>query len=124
MPGRRASSSLHDDAGTVTAELAIGLVGVTLLSAALLSTVVVGVAKVETTGAAAAGARAAARGEPGGVVSAAAARVAGAAADVSVHGEGDFTTVRVTRRVQLALPGAPSVVVDSQAVALTESREP
>lgn len=121
VPGRhRRARRRPGERGSVTAELAIGLVAVTVVLVALCSVVVVGVAQVRVTDAAAAGARLAARGEADGVVDEAARRLAGDGATVTVGRSGGFTAVTVTRRVALALPGRPTVLVDSRAMAVAE----
>lgn len=114
-PGRRGR-----ERGSVTAELAIGLVALSVVLAALCSVVVVGVAQVRVTDAAAAGARLAARGESAEVVRAAAMRLAGTGATVEVRPDGELTSVSVARSVPLLLPGRPAVRVSSRALAVSE----
>ena len=106
--------------GSVTAELAIGLVAVSVVLVALCSVVVVGIAQVRVTDAAAAGARLAARGEGQAEVDGAARRLAGAGATVTIGPSGGMTAVTVTREVPLLLPGRPTVVIDSRALAVAE----
>lgn len=108
------------DRGTVTAELAVGLVAVSVVLATLGSVVVVGVAQVQVTDAAAAGARLAAREEGDGVVRGTALRLAGRGATVAVGRRGELTAVTVARPVRLLLPGRPMVRVDSEALAVAE----
>lgn len=112
------------DGGSVTAELAVGMVAVGVVLAALLSVVAVGVAQIMVGDAAAAGARLAARGEAEAVVRAQAGRMAGGGATVTVDPGGGVTSVTVTRSVALLLPGRPTVRVASRAVAVTELVEP
>jgi len=105
----------------VTAELAVGLVGVVLGLALVLSVAVAATAQVTAVLGAGAGARAAARGEGGGQVVAAARAVAGPGGAVSVRTEGDLVRVVVERRVALPLPGRPAVSVRASAAALAEA---
>jgi len=109
------------DAGSVTAELAVGLVGVVLGLALVLSVALTATAQVTAVLGAGAGARAAARGEPGAAVVAAARAVAGADGVVTVRAEGDLVRVVVERRVALPLPGAPALRVRGSAAALAEA---
>jgi len=111
---------IRSERGAVTAELAIGLLAVVVVLAALCSVVVVGVAQVRVTDAAAAGARLAARGESDGSVRSATARLAGDDAAVLVRAGAELTEVTVSRAVPLLLPGRPSVRVDSSALAVSE----
>lgn len=101
--------------GTVTAELAVGLVGIVLVLVAVLSVSSVGRQQVAVLDAAAAGARAAARGEPLPEVTRVADRLAGPGTDVRVAGEGRLVTVVVSRRVTLLLPGRPELTLSGRA---------
>lgn len=83
----------------MTAELALGLPAVVLVLAVVLVTVAAGAAQLRCVDAARAGARAAAIGEAPAEVRAAAARVAGDAAQVSVRPDGDWVTVVVSTSV-------------------------
>ncbi len=106
--------------GAVTAELAIGLLGLTTVLAGLLSLVVVVLAQVQVHDAAAAGARLAARGEPTARVGAVASDLVGHPAQVDVRGGSGTTRVTVRRQVALLLPGRPRVEVVGRADAVTE----
>ncbi len=108
-------------AGSVTAELAVGMVGVVVALAAVLSVATAAQAQVAVESAAAAGARAAARGDGDArVVATATARGGpGSAVRLSAGGAG-LVEVRVSRRVRLALPGAPVVTVTGRATAAAE----
>ncbi|WP_460435339.1 TadE family type IV pilus minor pilin [Angustibacter speluncae] len=106
--------------GAVTAELAIGLLGLTAVLAGLLSLVVVVLAQVQVHDAAAAAARLAARGEPPARVREVASSVVGHPAAVEVAAGGGTTSVVVRRQVELLLPGRPQVEVVGRAEAVTE----
>lgn len=108
-----------DDGGAVTAELAIGLLGLTIILACLLSVIRVGVVRLQVQDAASAGARAAARGEAVGVVQTTVATLAGPAT-TQLGTDGAFTTVTVRRELGLALPGTPNLTLTASASALTE----
>lgn len=112
------------DDGTVTAELAVGLMGVGVILTGVLGVVVAGVARVDVANASAAGARAAARGEPSARVEEVSRRVAGGPVTVSVSAAGGLTTVTVSRRIRLTVPGVPAMDVRASAVALTEAVHP
>ncbi len=116
----RSADVRNREAGSVTAELAIGLLSVTTVLAGLCSVVLVAMAQVRVGDAAAAGARLAARGEGAAHVQAVTLDLAGANSQVSVSPGGSLTTVTVTRSVPLALPGTPSVRVIGTASAVTE----
>lgn len=104
----------------MTAELAIGLLGLTAVLAGLLSLVVVALAQVQVHDAAAAAARLAARGEPPARVREVASSVVGHPAAVEVAAGGGTTSVVVRRQVELLLPGRPQVEVVGRAEAVTE----
>ena len=108
------------DGGTVTAELAVALLGLTGVLAGLLSLGTVVQVQLRVHDAAAAAARLAARDEPPGVVSQVAGRLAGDGARVRVGGGAGTTRVTVSRTVRLVLPGAPTVHVEGSAEAVTE----
>ncbi|MFP5348128.1 MAG: TadE family type IV pilus minor pilin [Actinomycetes bacterium] len=108
------------DGGTVTAELAVGLVGIALVLAAVLSFASVGREQIAVLDAAAAGARSAARGESATEVSRLATRLAGSGADVRVTREGRLVTVVVVKRVALRLPGSPQLTVAGRGTYPTE----
>lgn len=107
--------------GTVTAELAVGLVGTVLVLAAVLATGAVAVGQLRCVDAAAAGARAAARGDDPAAVIQVARRLAGAGAGVEVARHGHLVRVRVRLPVDLPLPGVPAVVLEGAAVAPAEA---
>ncbi len=88
------------ECGSVTAELAVALPVLVLLLGALLGTATVGVAQLRLEEAARAGAREIARGEAGASVEATVRRLAGPGAGLEVAGDGDWTSVTVTTRVQ------------------------
>jgi hypothetical protein len=106
--------------GSVTAELATGLVGLVLVLGAVLGTGAVAVGQLRCVDAARAGARSAARGEEPAEVVAVARRLAGAAAQVSTSRSGDLVRVDVRSTVRLPLPGSPSVVLDATAAVPVE----
>ncbi|MFP5334721.1 MAG: TadE family type IV pilus minor pilin [Actinomycetes bacterium] len=108
--------------GSVTAELAVGLVGLVLVLAAVLGAAAVAVAQVRVTDAARAGARAAARAEPAAVVSDVARRAAGQEVSVRVRRSGGVVHVRVSGAARLALPGRPAVPVTATAAVPVEGR--
>ncbi|WP_218123555.1 hypothetical protein [Quadrisphaera sp. DSM 44207] len=112
--------------GSVTAELAVGLVGAVVAVALVLSVGLVAVAQVRAVAGAAAAARAAARGEGADGVAAAARAVAGPDAAVrtstgSGGAGGGLVRVVVRRDVALLLPGAPRLAVAGTATALVET---
>jgi hypothetical protein len=80
----------------VTAELALGLPAVVLVLAVVLVTVAAGAAQLRCADAARAGARAAAIGEAPAEVRAAAGRVAGEGARVTIRPDGEWVTVEVS----------------------------
>jgi len=100
-PGRGGPRRGRGDRGTVTAELALGLVAVTLVLAALLLATAASSVRVRCEDAARAGARVAALGAGDAEVAAVARRVAPGAA-VAVRRDPPWVEVEVTR----ALPGA------------------
>lgn len=106
--------------GAVTAELAVGLLGLTVVLAGLLSLVVVVLAQVQVHDAAAAAARLAARGEPPARVREVASGLVGHPASVEIGGGAGTTAVVVRRDVALLLPGRPRVEVVGRAEAVTE----
>jgi Flp pilus assembly protein TadG len=116
----RSGDEQADEQGAVTAELAIGLLGLTTVLAGLLSLVVVVLAQVQVHDAAAAAARLAARGEPGARVGAVASDLVGHPAAVDVSPGPGTTRVTVRREVALLLPGRPRVEVVGRAEAVTE----
>ena len=83
------------EAGSVTVELAIGMVTVVALLGLVLGLVAAGVAQIRCTDAARAGARAASLGEDDTAVALVAARAAGPGAEVSVSRDGEWVDVTV-----------------------------
>ena len=112
------------DAGSVTAELGIGLLGVVVVLAAVLATGAVAIEQLRVTDAARAGARAAARAEPPVEVRRLAGAAAGSPVSVQVRPEGDLVRVTVSRPVRLPLPGGPSVLVEASAAVPAERPGP
>lgn len=104
----------------MTAELAVGLAGVLLVLAALLSAGQVVLAQVRAADAAAAAARAAARGEASAALAAAVERVAGGDAATSSAVAGSQVVVEVQVPIRLLLPGRPRLQVRGRAVADVE----
>jgi hypothetical protein len=92
----RAGSSQR---GSVTAEFAIVLPAVVLVLVLVLTTAAVAASQLRCTEAARAGARAAALGEPGASVRAAAAMVAGGGTEVETRTSGEWMVVSVRRPV-------------------------
>ncbi|TDK25468.1 pilus assembly protein TadE [Arthrobacter crusticola] len=86
--------------GSVTAELAVALPALVLLLGVILGAATVGVTQLRLEEAARAGAREIARGEAGESVEATVRRLAGPGAGLEVAGDGDWTSVTVTTRVQ------------------------
>lgn len=87
------------DRGSVTAELAIGMVAVVLVLAVLLVTASAAAARMRCLDAARTGARVAALGEPDAAVTAAARRVAGVGAVVTVTRDPPWVEVRVSASI-------------------------
>jgi hypothetical protein len=85
--------------GSVTVELAVGLVGVVLVLALVLTVVSAGVAQLRCVDGARAGARAALAGEPSVTVTEVARRVAGRSAQVTMTTTGGWVQVSVSRPV-------------------------
>lgn len=94
---RRGRAARHDDRGAVTAELAVGLVAVTVVLLAVLATGAATVTRLSCVDAARTAARLAALGEPDGAVVAAARRsLAGRGGAVAVRREDGWVTVTVS----------------------------
>ena len=108
------------DAGSVTAELALGLVTVLLVLAAVLSVGIVAAGQLRCVDAAGAGARAAARGDDPAAVRRLATHLAGEGARVQTTRDGDVVRVSVTRRVVLPVPGRPRLGLRATASARVE----
>lgn len=115
-----AAAGRGGDAGSVTAELALGLVTVLLVLSAVLAVGVVAAAQVRCVDAAGAGARAAARGDDPLAVRRLAAHLAGEGARVHITRDGDLVRVTVTRRVGLPVPGRSRLGLGATASARVE----
>jgi hypothetical protein len=116
----RSRESRRGERGTVTAELAVGLVGMMVVLAAVLGVAAVGLGQLRVVDAARAGARAAARGDPTGEVLAVAHRLA-PGASVTASRSDDLVRVTVTAEVRLLLPGRPDVLVRGSAAVPVEA---
>jgi hypothetical protein len=104
----------------VTAEFAVVLPVLALMLAAVLAAGSAGVAKLRCIDAARSAARLAARHEPA-ATALTAARLAGpAGAVIRLSVAGDLVRVQVTARVQLPLPGRPTVELGATSVAQLE----
>ena len=116
---------MHRDRGSATAETAVVLPALLLVTALCVWAVASVAVHVRCLDAARAGARAMARGEAAGVVVAFVERRAPPTADVTVDEAPDGGLVSVEVRVRVALPGpwpgtGPGVVVGGRAVADVE----
>ena len=107
--------------GSVTAELAVVLPGLTVLLAVLLLSVSAGMLQLRLEEGARAGARALARGDSTAQVYEIVSRVSGEGASVSVAVSGGFATVTVQGRVTGALSGLLPWMQAAQAAAKVES---
>lgn len=118
-PGRALRGS---DAGYVTAEAAVVVPVLVVLTAMLLWGLTAAAAQIRCVDAARAGARAAARSEPPPAALAAASAAAPRGAAVSLRRDGDLVRVRVTARSlgPGRLAGALSLTVAADAAALAE----
>lgn len=114
----RVSSSA--DRGSVTAELAVALPAVVLMLGVVVALVGAGVSHLQTIDAARAGARAAALGEGDAVVVAAARRVGGGPAEVTVVREDGWATVTVRVPVTVAGLGVGPLEASGSATAWIE----
>lgn len=127
---RSAGERVGGDAGSVTAELAIGLTTVTLVTGALAGVGQVAATQLELGSAAGAAARVVARGGSTEQARAIVHDVAGQQAQLSLASDvpggspggaaAPLVRVIVTREVTLFLPGAPSVTVRADAVSVDE----
>jgi len=109
--------------GAVTAEIALGLPLLLVVTVALVWLLAVGVAQVRVVDAAREGARVLARGDSVAEASGRASEVAPAGAEVSTEQGADVVVVRV--RAEIAGPGStwlplPGVTVQASATAVTE----
>lgn len=110
----------------VTAETAVVLPVLVVVTLAMVWLLVVGVAQMQVTDAAREGARALARGEPP-ERAAELARTAAPGAEVSIRREGGVVVVTVTDRVRgpgAALDALPGATVSADATALDEEGGP
>ena len=106
--------------GSVTAEFAVVLPVLALMLAAVLAASSAGVAKLRCIDAARSAARLAARHEPAAATLAAARSAAPRGAVIGLSAAGDLVRVQVTARVQLPLPGRPTVELGATSVAQLE----
>ncbi|MEU5051432.1 TadE family type IV pilus minor pilin [Streptomyces sp. NPDC021096] len=106
------------DGGYVTAEAAVVLPTLVLLTMTLLWSLMAAAAQIQCVDAARAGARAAARSDPPAAAVAAARSAAPRGAEVGLAREGDLVRVRVEARS--AGPGPLAVRLSGEAVALAE----
>lgn len=121
MPRREPVTSgppRRGDRGFVTAEAAVVLPSLVLVGMALVWALLAASAQIQCVDAARAGARAAARQDPPDAVLETARRAAPHGARVTVSREGDL--VRVTVTASAPGPGALSVELSDEAVALSE----
>lgn len=120
--GRTAAPAGGRQGGYVTAEAAVVLPALALVTVMLLWGVMTAAAQIRCVDAARAGARAAARSEPDSQVRAAALSAAPRGARVSLRRTQDLVRVRVTARSlgPGALAGALSVELGAEAAALAE----
>lgn len=112
--------SCGDECGSVTTELALALPSVALLLGVVLAAGGVAIGQLQCVDAARAGARAAARGESIDTVVATGHQVGPSGSQVDVREHGEHVSVEVSARVDLLLPGRPSVRLHSHAVARRE----
>ena len=119
--GPAAGAAADGERGTATAELAVVLPAVVLLTVLAVWAVLVGVAQLRCADAAGVGARALARGESVSDVRRVVAEVAPHGATVELRSSGDLVVVEVRAVVRLPAgwPG-PGVTVGDRAVALAE----
>lgn len=104
----------------MTAEFAVLLPVAVLLLATVLVVAACAGAQMRCADAARAGARAAALGDPDGVVAEVARRVAGDGSQVAVHRDGDWVVVEVHRGMGPDLPILGTVTVQGRATARAE----
>lgn len=124
-PGPRAHSvPSRRDAGMVTAEIAVGLLAVTMVLGLMIYAIGVGIAHVRTQESARAGARAAARGDANNsIVGTAQRSLPGAKVRISRSGsaEDGQVTVTVSTRIK-PIFALPSTKVSSSSIAEVEPR--
>lgn len=114
-------SAAPSDRGSVTAEIAVALPALVLVTSAALWGVTIAAAQLACIDAVRSGARAAARGEPLSAVRAVVSGAVPAGATVAVHRDGDLTRVEVSSPVQApGFTGLPSVTLRARALAATE----
>ncbi len=119
-PGRRTAA----DTGSVTAELAVGMVSLVLVLGAVLGVVRAGQAQIACTDAARAAAREVARGADEDRVAQVVTRLAGPDARVTLGRDAEMVRVVVSRPVTLPLPGTPQALVRAVAVGVPETTGP
>jgi hypothetical protein len=110
----------NSDRGSATAEIAVALPALVVVTAAAIAVVAIVTAQLRCLDAAREAARAAARGESPAAVQDLARRVAPRGAAVVVGPAGDRVSVAVTTRVHLLVRRGPSLTVEGRAVAATE----
>lgn len=120
-PRRAVVAASWRDSGQATAETAVVIPSLVLLTAMLLWGLLAAAAHIQCVDAARAGARAAARAEPWPRVMEAAKEVAPAEADVEVRRDQDLVRVRV--RARSVGPGPLSIELRAEAVAQVEEHE-
>lgn len=117
-PGRCARAHDAPDTGTVTAEMAVILPGLTVILAVLLAGFAAGITQFSVQEAARAAARELARGESSQVAASTARRLAGSEAEVYFSGDGTWAEVHVTKEV----PGPASALIDWPLTATASAR--
>jgi Flp pilus assembly protein TadG len=116
------SAPRKGESGAVTAEAAVALPILLLVTWIVVAVLMVGSAQLACQDAARAAARAASRGEPALVVGETARRAAPAGAEVSVQTDAGLVVVEVIARVRVAGPwGMPAVRIAGRAVAQPEA---
>lgn len=103
-PRRRSLICVRDDAGTVTAEVAVVLPTLVLILVVLLAGVAAGATQLSLQEAARAAARDLARGESSQAAIATAHRLAGSEAEVTLSRDGRWAAVQVTTRFRGPVP--------------------
>lgn len=110
----------RSDRGSVTVEFAVLLPALALILAAVLVLGSASIAQLRSADGARAGARSAALGEPTGVVTARAARVAGPGATVQVVHDAPWVTVTVRRAIAGSWLARAGLTAESSATAWVE----
>lgn len=113
--------STQRDRGSVTAELALGMVALTLLFGALSGLVGASATQLRISGAAGAAARELARGTDPAATERLVHRLSGPTPSaVRITPEGDVTAVTVQQVYRLPLPGSPTLTLTGRAAAVRE----